>query len=246
MKQPKVGAASAERCPTETSQPQVGVASAERRPSEADPPLLGVTSSERYPGRLSQAIDEFYAAIDAGQIPDRDALLAKYADVADELSACLASLDFIQNVAPQLAESRSVAAATDPFSENSALRIPNSAFSASLGDFQILREIGRGGMGIVYEAEQLSLGRKMALKVLPFAATLDKQRLKRFQNEARAAATLDHPNIVAVHSVGEERGVHYYAMQLVEGQSLAEVIAALRESRDKGQETRAGGMRSAE
>jgi serine/threonine protein kinase len=115
-----------------------------------------------------------------------------------------------------------------------------------LGDFQIIREIGRGGMGIVYETEQISLGRKMALKVLPFAATLDKQRLKRFQNEARAAATLDHPSIVAVHSVGEERGVHYYAMQLVEGQSLAEVIAAIRESRDKSQETRAGGMRSAE
>jgi hypothetical protein len=86
-------------------------------------------------------------------------------------------------------------------------------------------------MGVVYEAEQISLRRRMALKVLPFAGRLDPQRLKRFKNEARAAATLDHPNIVAVHSVGEERGVHYFAMQLVEGQSLAQLIAELRRSR---------------
>lgn len=98
----------------------------------------------------------------------------------------------------------------------------------TLGDFRILRELGRGGMGIVYEAEQLSLGRKVALKVLPFASMLDKQQLARFKNEARAAATLDHPNIVAIYSVGTERGVHYYAMQLIEGQSLAQVIEALR------------------
>ena len=68
-----------------------------------------------------------------------------------------------------------------------------------LGDFRILRELGRGGMGVVYEAEQISLGRHVALKVLPFAAMLDKQQLARFKNEARAAATLDHPNIVAIH-----------------------------------------------
>jgi eukaryotic-like serine/threonine-protein kinase len=83
-------------------------------------------------------------------------------------------------------------------------------------------------MGVVYEAEQLSLGRRVALKVLPFAAMLGEQQLKRFKNEARAAATLDHPNIVAIHSVGCERGVYYYAMQLIEGQSLAQVVEQLR------------------
>lgn len=103
-----------------------------------------------------------------------------------------------------------------------------------LGDFRLLDELGRGGMGVVYEAEQLSLGRRVALKVLPFAAMLDKQQLARFKNEARAAATLDHPHIVAVHSVGAEGDVHYYAMQLIAGQSLAQVIAALRQVRDSG------------
>jgi serine/threonine protein kinase len=109
----------------------------------------------------------------------------------------------------------------------SSIDLPASS-TGLLGDFRILRELGRGGMGVVYEAEQLSLGRRVALKVLPFAAMLDRQQLARFKNEARAAATLDHPNIVAIHSVGCERGVHYYAMQLIEGQSLAQVVAQLK------------------
>ncbi|MCH8047715.1 MAG: tetratricopeptide repeat protein [Planctomycetes bacterium] len=77
--------------------------------------------------------------------------------------------------------------------------------TGTLGDYRILREIGRGGMGIVYEAEQISLGRRVALKVLPFAAMLDKQQLARFANEARTAATLDHPNIVHVTDFGLAR-----------------------------------------
>ena len=95
-----------------------------------------------------------------------------------------------------------------------------------LGDFRLLREIGRGGMGVVYEAEQISLRRRVALKVLPFAAAMDPRQLQRFKNEALAAAHLHHENIVPVHAVGCERGVHYYAMQFIEGRSLAALIAA--------------------
>jgi eukaryotic-like serine/threonine-protein kinase len=98
-----------------------------------------------------------------------------------------------------------------------------------LGDFRIVREIGRGGMGVVYMAEQISLGRKVALKVLPFAAALDQKQLQRFKNEAQAAAQLHHTNIVPVHYVGCERGVHFYAMQFIEGQSLAGVLDELRQ-----------------
>ena len=98
-----------------------------------------------------------------------------------------------------------------------------------LGDFRIIREVGRGGMGVVYEAEQMSLGRRVALKVLPFAAAMDPQQLRRFRTEAQAAAQLHHTNIVPVFWVGCERGVNYYAMQFIEGRTLADMIRELRQ-----------------
>src|SRR5262249_44579192 len=115
-----------------------------------------------------------------------------------------------------------------------------------LGDFRILRQVGRGGMGVVYEAEQLSLGRRVALKVLPFAAALDAKQLLRFKNEAQAAGQLHHQNIVPVYGVGCERGVHYYAMQFIDGQTMAAMIAELRRQRPQAGDvaaldTRAGG-----
>src|SRR5215813_12867632 len=106
--------------------------------------------------------------------------------------------------------------------------IPDSAEGQPIGDFRLVREIGRGGMGVVYEAVQLSLGRRVAVKVLPMAAALDSRHLQRFKNEAQAAAQLHHTNIVPVYAVGCERSVHFYAMQLIEGHSLAAVIRELR------------------
>ena len=83
-----------------------------------------------------------------------------------------------------------------------------------LGGYTIERELGRGGMGVVYVAEQISMGgRKVALKILPFAGIVDQKQLQRFRNEVRAAASLDHPNIVSIYSFGEERGIHFYALQ---------------------------------
>jgi serine/threonine protein kinase len=109
---------------------------------------------------------------------------------------------------------------------------PPAAGSSELGqigEFRLIREIGRGGMGIVYEAHQSSLNRRVALKILPLAAALEPKQLKRFQHEAQAAAQLHHTNIVPVYAVGCERGVHYYAMQYIDGQALAAVIAELRQ-----------------
>jgi tetratricopeptide (TPR) repeat protein/tRNA A-37 threonylcarbamoyl transferase component Bud32 len=102
------------------------------------------------------------------------------------------------------------------------------AVPGELGDFRIVREVGRGGMGVVYEAQQISLNRRVALKVLPFAAALDARQLQRFKNEAQAAACLHHQNIVPVYGIGCERAVHFYAMQFIEGQTLAELIAGPR------------------
>ncbi len=102
----------------------------------------------------------------------------------------------------------------------------------TLGDFKVRREIGRGGMGIVYEAEQVSLGRRVALKILSAAASLDAQSSRRFQVEAQAAACLSHAHIVPVHAFGSHDDVPFYAMQFIEGASLAEIVTALRRSRD--------------
>jgi WD40 repeat protein/serine/threonine protein kinase len=102
---------------------------------------------------------------------------------------------------------------------------------ARLGDFRILREIGRGGMGVVYEAEQVSLGRHVALKVLPQKLLLDAQTKQRFEREARSAARLHHTNIVPVFAVGEQDGMPYYVMQFIQGLGLDEVLEELKQLR---------------
>jgi serine/threonine protein kinase/tetratricopeptide (TPR) repeat protein len=106
-----------------------------------------------------------------------------------------------------------------------------------LGDYRILREIGRGGMGVVYEAMQQSLGRRVALKVLPVQAAADARVLKRFRRESRAAAGLHHTNIVPVFDVGREGDVCYFAMQFIQGQGLDEVLKELRRLRAAGATT---------
>jgi hypothetical protein len=100
-----------------------------------------------------------------------------------------------------------------------------------LGEYRLLREVGRGGMGVVYEAEQESLGRHVALKVLPTQTLLNPIYLERFRREARAAAKLHHTNIVPVFGSGEADGVPYYAMQFIRGEGLDKVLADLRNLR---------------
>ena len=100
-----------------------------------------------------------------------------------------------------------------------------------LGEYRILREVGRGGMGVVYEAMQESLGRHVALKVLPDRNWKNPVHVERFRREARAAARLHHTNIVPVFGVGEADGVHYYAMQYIHGQSLDNVLDELKRLR---------------
>jgi serine/threonine protein kinase len=169
--------------------------------------------------RLFQAVQDYLAEVEAGRRPDRRAFAARFPDLSDAMAPYLEALDAVHAATPQLQQSS--AGRPAPASADLNLAEP-------LGDFRIVREIARGGMGTVYEAMQLSLGRKVALKVLPFAAALDSKQLQRFKNEAHAAAQLHHTNIVPVYAVGMERGVHYYAMQLIEGQNLAVVIESLR------------------
>jgi tetratricopeptide (TPR) repeat protein len=164
---------------------------------------------------LAEVLDECLEALEAGRPLDGEALAAAHPAIAERLRACLASLQVVERATGELAS-------TAPEEWR-----PNEV--ECLGDFQLLREVGRGGMGVVYEAEQRSLRRRVAVKVLPFAAALDARQLQRFKNESLAAAQLHHTHIVPVYYVGCERGVHFYAMQFVEGQSLAAVIAERRE-----------------
>jgi serine/threonine protein kinase len=107
--------------------------------------------------------------------------------------------------------------------------------SRRLGDFEIVREVGRGGMGVVYEARQVSLNRKVALKVLAAGLGLTSKAVARFQREAEAAARLHHTNIVPVYATGEQDGTHFYAMELIDGPSLDHVLKQTKQASAGGQ-----------
>lgn len=169
-------------------------------------------------GRLFQVVEAYMRELEQGRRPDRHDWLARYPDLAPALGRCLDSLGFMQEAAGSLSHARQSAQPV-----GSGLQA-----GGAIGDFQIIQEIGRGGMGIIYEAVQLSLGRRVALKVLPFAAGLDDKHLQRFRQESQAAAQLHHNNIVPVFAIGCERGVHFYAMQLIDGLSLDRIIDQLR------------------
>jgi serine/threonine-protein kinase len=166
---------------------------------------------------LDLLVEEIAAKLQAGEPVDVEALVQRHPEHGERIRQLLPTLEALARLGPSLGP------------ECSGL-VPSSSEVApeTLGDFRIFREVGRGGMGVVYEAEQMSLNRRVALKVLPFAATMDPRHLQRFQNEARAAASLHHTNIVPVYAVGCERSVHFYAMQFIDGRSLAEVITELR------------------
>ncbi len=162
---------------------------------------------------LFDLAEELAARLQSGGAADLEAWIAAQGAHADRLRRLLPTVRV-------MAELGGAADAAPPRIESEA-----APATGDLGDFRIIREVGRGGMGVVYEAQQVSLGRRVALKVLPLAATLDPRQLQRFHNEARAAAGLHHPNIVPVYAVGCAGAVHFYAMQFIDGQSLAEVIA---------------------
>src|SRR5262245_55641859 len=145
---------------------------------------LGNGDVQQRERRLDEVATAYLKALEAGRPPDCSAWLARYPDLAEDLKEFFRDQDEVNGLAAPL---RAVAQAK---------WAPVPDETGRLGDFRIVREVGRGGMGMVYEAEQISLGRRVALKVLPFAATMDPRQLQRFHNEARAAACLHHPHIV--------------------------------------------------
>jgi serine/threonine protein kinase len=167
----------------------------------ADASATGSYHPSESAAELARVLDQYVADLQAGRAPDAEALAAAHPRLAAELRQCLPGLAFIHRAGG-----------------------PGAEPSARLGDFRILREVGRGGMGVVYEAEQLSLRRRVALKVLRLAGPADEEAQGRFRREAETVAGLHHTNIVPVFAVGREQGVHYYAMQFIDGRSLADVL----------------------
>lgn len=194
--------------------------------------------SEEQTERLSGLLDRFLHGLETGEPVDRQRLLAENSDIREPLEAYFRKLSELHNFAagfsPQLAGSDATQADRLPeeLLTGDLDTRSDSPAARQLGDFELLRVIGRGGMGIVYEARQLSLRRRVALKLLPPVSVLDARQITRFKNEAQAAASLQHPNIVPVYAVGNYRGAHYYAMRLIDGHPLDAIIAALRRQRD--------------
>jgi hypothetical protein len=189
------------------------------RPAVSGEGGAGTSLSALDDERVLKAVRAYQELIESGQRPDRRQFLAEHNEIAQVLAECIDGLEFVQGVVENL---------SDPDECPNLSSVSSIQPEQPLGDFRIVREVGRGGMGVVYEAVQLSLGRRVALKILPFASALDARQLQRFRNEAQAAAQLHHPNIVPVYGLGYDRGIHYYAMQFIEGRSLADVIDDLR------------------
>lgn len=178
-----------------------------------------MTASSTRSGELDLLVatvsDEYLDRLNRGEDPDVSEYTIRHPEIASLLAEILPALRSLRRPS---------------FSQTAMADGPPACppLTGTLGDFEIVREIGRGGMGVVYEARQISLGRSVALKTLPFASALVSSKLNRFRNEAQAAAQLHHSNIVPVFAVGTERGVWYYAMQLIQGRTLAEAISDLR------------------
>ena len=167
----------------------------------------------------AELVEQYLQRLQAGETLDPSEFAAQYPEHAEALRQLLPALQMMAELSRSAVRDRSGLPLSDAIS---------GPELGVVGDFRILREVGRGGMGVVYEAEQLSLHRRVALKVLPLAGGLDPRQLQRFKTEAQAAALLHHTNIVPIHAVGSERGVHYYAMQFIDGRTLAQLIAERR------------------
>ena len=163
---------------------------------------------------LNHLAGEFAARHRAGERPRLDEYCALHPDLADDIRA----------VFPALVELERAKADAGP---ELAVEVADTPPITHLGDFRLLREVGRGGMGVVYEAEQVSLGRRVAIKLLPVMVFRDPVKRRRFEREARAAAKLHHTNIVPVHGFGEHDGTPYYVMQFIPGLGLDIVIDEL-------------------
>ena len=166
---------------------------------------------------LDAVIAAYMLAVEAGDVPNRQELLDQHPEHADALRAFFADLDRMDRVASPLRLADGLEA-TGAAEANGHTALPTVRY---FGDYELLEEIARGGMGIVYKARQVSLNRLVALKMILAGSFASSRDVQRFRTEAESAANLDHPHIVPIYEVGEHEGQQYYSMKFVEGTSLA-------------------------
>src|SRR5262249_15134477 len=183
-------------------------------PPTPEVPEASLSGDGREP--VEQMADEFLGRVRRGERPRVDDYVARMPGRAEEIREPVSALLMVEDLKPQSGD-LTLRPGSGP---DLRMRQPLDR----LGDYKILREIGRGGMGVVYEAEQESLGRRVALKLLAPWTRPGPNYLARFQREARSAARLHHTNIVPIFAVGEHAGLPYYAMQFIDGIGLDQVL----------------------
>ncbi len=180
--------------------------------------------------RVDSAIAEYLQAAEAGRTPDREAFLRSHPDLAEELTEFLDDREHFEKLASRItdpSEPPRGLSATQPIkpSAHQAGELPQR-----VGDYELLEEIARGGMGVVYRAEQVSLRRPVAVKMILAGQLASTTDVARFRGEAEAAARLDHPNIVPIHEVGEHEGQPFFSMRFVDGGDLTGHLAEYQKS----------------
>ncbi len=203
----------------------------------ATPPRDEMTlAAEARDVRLAQLAGDLADQLRAGATPDVEAVLRDNADVADELRGlwaamlvadCVAASALSSSAAADGQSDRNIEHPTTPYGSLSDRlhRAAGEAEAVTLGDYELIAELGRGGMGVVYEARQTSLGRTVALKMILRGMTPSAADLARFRTEAESAARLDHPSIVPIYDVGEYQGQPFFTMKYVAGTTLAQRLA---------------------
>ena len=176
-----------------------------------------MSTSESRSELVLELAEEFLDRYRKGERPPLKEYIARHPELAAE----------IKEVFPAMAMMENIAVADESLEAPAACGLAGTPPLQQLGDYRLIREIGHGGMGVVYEAEQVSLGRHVALKVLPHQALADAKHKRRFEREAKAAAKLHHTNIVPVFGVGEHDGLPYYVMQFIQGLGLDTVLDEL-------------------
>jgi serine/threonine protein kinase/WD40 repeat protein/Flp pilus assembly protein TadD len=177
---------------------------------------------ESIPDPINLIAEEFLDRYRRGEQPDLSEYSRRFPELAGRIREVFPVLVLMEAAGANGESDETMSGPSAPIAAKKLERV---------GGYRIIREIGRGGMGVVYEAEQLALGRHVALKVLPLHAARQGAGLERFRREARAAAKLHHTNIIPVFEVGEDGDVYYYAMQFIHGQPLNQVLDEVRRLR---------------